>query len=196
MQVRHHLRNFSKWYLYKFFLILFILGIIASSCSNDESGNNESVELDTDPPQDYDGITINFQLQNPNGLSVKSFREGENIIFTLSLTNRTSEEAIMPNVMKILGENTFRVYSKDGRDLGLPWDYLSMSDAMMGAIRLPQGASRTFICSWLNDPEIEKEGFGKDTVRYPLPRGEYYTQYDLSISDNKKVTYKKEFKIF
>ncbi len=186
----------NKWYLYKFSLILFTIGIIVSSCRNDKSENIESVELDTDLPQDYDGITVDFQLLNSNGIAVKSFREGENIIFTLSLTNRTSEEAIMPNVMKVLGENTFRIYSKDGRDMGLPWDYLSMSDAMMGAIRLPQGASRTFICSWLNDSEIEKEGFGKDTIRYPLPRGEYYTQYDLSISDNKKVIYKKEFKIF
>ncbi len=186
----------NKWYLYKFPLILLIIGIIAYSCSNDENENNESVELDTDLPQDYDGITVVFQLLNPDGVAVKSFREGENIIFKLSLTNRTSEEAIMPNMMNIFGKNTFRVYSKEGRNMGLPWDYLSMSDAMMGAIRLPQGASRTFICSWLNDPEIEKEGFGKDTIRYPLPRGEYYTQYDLSISDNKKVTYKKEFKIF
>ena len=58
-----------------FFLPLLIMGagMYVTACSGDdnEEVKEEEVILDNDPPQDYDGLSVSFQLLNKDSIATK-----------------------------------------------------------------------------------------------------------------------------
>lgn len=77
----------------KFPLFLLFAGIctFALSCSsNDDANSNdndakETVLTDMNTRQDYDSISVDFCLLNSEGQAVTTFKEGEQIIFRLTV---------------------------------------------------------------------------------------------------------------
>ena len=80
--------------LYKRFLLcLFIVGIcnyVCSCSSNDDV--EDTVEIDLNTVQDCDSISVDFRLVNSEGQAVKTFKEGEQILFRLTVTNKTGKK--------------------------------------------------------------------------------------------------------
>lgn len=179
-------------------LVLFmVVSFTFVSCSSDENDKDVEVTLDTDNPQEIDGISISFQLLNPEGIAVKSFKEGEEIIFRLTISNTREEKVILPPTGVFLGGgdgNLFRVYTSDNKDMGKPWDQIITEATAHSAI--DPKSSRTFSCPWVGMPNGESaKQFIKQDKRNPLPKGHYYSQFEIIMDNQKKVLCKKEFKI-
>ena len=67
-------------------------------------------------------IKVDFQLKNSDGIECYDFKEGENVIFDLIITNNSDRDIFYgPNADIIFGNDLFCVYSDDGNSLGLPW---------------------------------------------------------------------------
>ena len=70
------------------FLLIVETGIIFTSCSSEDNNTKEEdlVEIDYDKGQDYNGLHVLLQLLNEDGVAVKTFHEGKNNYF--NSTNR------------------------------------------------------------------------------------------------------------
>lgn len=179
-----------------FFLPLLIMGagMYATACSGDdnEEVKEEEVILDNDPPQDYDGLSVSFQLLNKDSIATKSFKQGENIVFKLSITNNRDSALSLPLIPEIIGDDAFMVYTQNGENLGRPWKSLSLGGRQP---RLQTGLSLTFEIPWLEGtakPEICFSEWGNNA---PLPIGSYYTQFNIRIfkDSDKTITCRKDF---
>ena len=180
--------------------------VSVSSCSNDdeeESKKKEELDIDNEPAQDFEGLSINFQLLNSDSVAMKSFKEGEDIILKLTISNSRNETAILPRI-SLLVEDLFHVYSSESKDYGRPWD--SYVDPATGVWMIYPNESLVFYCFWdgkvdSDSPysnDIEKSVFilRKTETHSRLVKGRYYSQFDLPIdTKGKKITCKKQFEI-
>ena len=166
-----------------FMMMCCLLMIISAGCSKDDSEKQ---------------VTVNFQLQNEDGVECYDFHEGENIIFRLEIKNNTDENAVLPAIYDIMGNDIFHVYSKNGEDIGIPWDELYTNDLPRYIIGAHSSAVK--ICPWFDIPSLALNGheysdcFYKKDEKAPLPKGEYYSKFDIKL-DNKIVTCNRTFKI-
>ena len=154
----------------------------------------------SDDDEDDTSITVNFQLQDEEGNECYSFSEGDNIVFRLELKNNTDSDAIIKPIHQVIGFNAFRVYSKSGKDMGTPWDSYftnSLAHNIIGA--------RSFVvvvCPWFDTPSLYDSRteyfysgiFYKTEEKVPLPKGEYYSKFDVQLN-NRKITCKRSFRI-
>lgn len=167
-----------------FILMCFLLTIFSAGCTSNDDSENQ--------------IIVNFQLQNEDGVECYDFHEGENIIFRLEIKNNTNDDAILPSIVDIIGYNTFHVYSKNGEDMGMPWDELVTNYLPHYIIEAHSSAVK--ICPWFNIPSLAINGheysgcFYKMDEKTPLPKGEYYSKFDIKL-ENKIVTCNRTFKI-
>ena len=113
----------KKVMIKKFLLCLFIVGICnyVCSCSSDDDVE-DTVEIDLNTVQDCDSISVDFRLVNSEGQAVKTFKEGEQILFRLTVTNKTGKKLNCQSPVNIVGVDMFQVYS-NGKILGRPWDF-------------------------------------------------------------------------
>ncbi len=205
-----------KTIIYQFLFPALIAGIgtFSISCSND-NGNSEIPDVPTDPTvKPFVGVTymedsvkIQLQLLNSDSIAMDTFEEGEDIIFKLTVINISNEWVEITPTDKF-SDNIFNVYSSSGKDMGKPWDgrLIALESILIPRMMLEH------ICSWLEEPlgdienmDLEKSGLvtpGRMPVRYfknecrqPLPKGNYYTQFDISIIEGKATTIRMDFKI-
>ena len=180
-----------------FFLPLLIVGVgmFAIACSSDdhEESKEDEVIIDNDPPQIVDGFSVSLQLLNKDSVAVKSFTEGENIIFRLVITNKRDSTVSLRYLPEILGDDAFTVYNKENVKIDKPWDV----KAEWGGLRprLHTDDSLTIEVPWIG-------GTAKTTVLFiswgnktPLSKGSYYSQFDICIDSysDKKVSCRKDF---
>lgn len=226
-----------KTIIYQFLFPALIAGIgyLSISCSNDD-GNSELTDIPTEPsvPEEKsfvgvtymeDSVKIQLQLLNPDCVAMDTFKEGEDIIFKLTVTNTSGEWVTMTPLHQI-SDNIFNIYSSDGTDMGKPWDerltirthsFLTpgMSIELVCSLLEEPDEDMKEICSWNEDlaghvEEIEGfdwekyiqktmgerlVGFLKKESRLPLPKGNYYTQFDVSIIEGKTITIRMDFKV-
>lgn len=180
-------------------LFLFVLGglFVTSGCSSDDEPSS-SLEIDRDTISYYGDFSIIFQLQNMNGTAVTSFKEGENFYFRLVILNRSDKNIQMPSLRELTNFDIFHVYTADGKDLGLPWDYMGLIGNPLWAgydFPLSPNQSLLFRCFWFDCDKAEPSDLGRDTSRAALPKGDYYTQFELNLGENQKVMIKKAFTI-
>ena len=219
--------------------ILLGMGILSTSCRGDD-GNSEipsiptppTDSIDTSKPEEKpfvgvtyfeDSVKIQFQLLNSDSIATDTFKEGEDIIFKLTVKNISSDWVTVTTVDKFC-DNTFNVYSSDGVDMGRPWNL-----RLIGAIRpfLTTGMMQEHICSWLEVPleDIDQiSSWLEDPIKYlgnmdlemrilslvngitpiayltkerrqPLPKGSYYTQFDVSVIEGRTTTIRMNFNI-
>ena len=172
--------------------VLTMLMLAMTACSSDDDMN-------------YAGIIVNFTLQDESGIEKYVFKEGENIIFKLAITNNSEEEAHLLNQSDMLvPSDIFHVYSSSAGDFGQPFDCLLLT-AIGGPLFLPSKSTYTFLCPWINNPDTkitwDSDGYGHpygyDNMAInkfrPLPKGEYYSKFPLRLDEKKIVTCNKSF---
>ena len=165
-----------------------------SSCnSDDEEGNDNSP------------ISVDFLIQDEHNVEKYIFKEGEDIIFRLEITNNGTEEAILPSPVDIINIDVFHVYTSNGEDMGKPYDLVVPGPNADIHLRIEANETKMYLCPWVNDPESElyNSGFAfpKPYMRYmidklrPLPKGEYYSKFDIKLDNNRVITCQKSFSV-
>ena len=136
-----------------------------------------------------------------NGEEAYTFNVGENIVFRLEIKNSGSETVVLPSQHELIGNNIFRVFSAaDNKDMGTPWDPESgIYSTLLPHTLLSPNSSRVYLCPWLNKSETTLSpdlysNFKLDGTK-PLPAGDYYSEFDIKLSNTHKVTCKCSFKI-
>ena len=212
--------------------MLFVLSFGMTGCSNDEGNELPSVptdpiELTTPEEKPFVGVTymedsvkIQLQLLNSDSVAMDTFKEGEDIIFKLTISN-TSSDWVQTAPMEKFSGDIFSVYSSDGVYIGKPWDQRLMT--YFYPLLTPK-TEREQVCSWLEVPDedmvnlclwlenpvedtsnlntdkymsmgINRVIFLKKERRQPLPKGSYYTQFDVSIIEGRTTTIKMGFNV-
>ena len=198
----------------KFPLFLLLAGIctFALSCSsdNDEISSDdeakEAVAIDMDTRQDYDSIRVDFCLLNAEGQAVTTFKEGEQIIFRLTVTNTTDKRLRnCQSPADIVGEDMFQVFS-NGIVIARPWDF-TLTYHATNFYWAPQ-KDYVYESPWQGQVvDSEKENyedfyvpssgvvFIKKQDRQPLPVGSYYTEFKLIFNEENVITCHKDFNV-
>ena len=191
--------------LYSLLVLLSAAGAMTlTSCSKDDDvaeSNVVSIEMepDNDLPVDIDGISVDFKILNTDSVAMKTFKEFEDFFFVLSFTNTGNQTVDFPRVIDLVEEDMFRVYTSDNIYVGRPWDTTYIT-VFLPYIH-PQ-STKVIWCSWYtysgyDDKPLRIPGYEllKLSQRFPLPKGSYYTEFEITIHDGKKVKFRKEFKI-
>ena len=134
--------------------------------SDDDTSERETVEIDRDTLiTTQEDMSFMFQLLNKKQQAVKTFKEGDNIIFRIVAINEKNEERHMPALINFFSRDLFRVYTIDGEDLGLPWDNLGTTQYSTTCFA-PKGLIE-IICPWLDD-DTRSKNCGKESPGYRL----------------------------
>ena len=155
-----------------------LLPVGMAACSSDEE----------------DSLSVQFHLEDENGVPKTEFKQGENIIFKLTIYNSTDASYSIKNWFSFFDENFFRVYSFDGQDMGSSWDIRYYLDLMEYIFAYD---SRTFSCPWMTNENLPPTYplVMKEEKMQPLPVGNYYTKFDLKFNENNVIHCKQNFKI-
>lgn len=189
-------------------IMLLSLGMFCACSSNDEIGDvyegqsptgNSETENDNSSKGTSDDF-VDFQLQDEDGIECYNFNEGDNIIFRLEIINDTDADVIVQPLSEIVGFDAFRVCSIDGDNKGTPWDQI-FSDSRAHDILLAH-SSTIIVCPWFDNPSLAQNGrehfysgcFYKKEQKLPLPKGEYYSKFDIKLND-KTIHCYRNFKI-
>ena len=175
-----------------------------------EANNSYSVNVTTSKSyhfarseftEDTKDVSVLFQLQKENGEEAYTFNVGENIVFRLEIKNSGSETVVLPSQHELIGNNIFRVFSHaDHKDMGTPWDSESgIYSTLLPHTLLSPNSSKVYLCPWLNKSETTLSpdlysNFKLDGTK-PLPAGDYYSEFDIKLSDTHTVTCKCNFNI-
>lgn len=187
------------------FIVSMLLATTMLIAGCDEYGHDDNPVKDgnngTSLTYDTKDVSVLFQLQNENGDEIYTFNEGENIVFRLEIKNSGFLDVLLPEIRYIVGYDLFRVYSvTDATDKGTPWDKLvGVFTHMRAHSILGANSSKVFTCPWFNKSEttLQKDSYSNfqiDGIK-PLPVGNYYSEFDIMLSDSQKVTCKREFSI-
>ena len=179
---------------------LLLFGMLCA-CSNSDDANgvfegqtpiengSENSDEDSVMIQGTSDELVDFQLQNEDGIECYDFNEGDNIIFRLEIKNDTDEDTMMPRFYEIIGFDAFRVFSINGEDKGTPWDEIFTDSRMYDFIAAH--SSVVIQCPWFDIPELYWNGheryysnmYYKKDEKLPLPKGEYYSRFDIKLND-------------
>ena len=194
----------KKVMINKLLLFLLTAGVctIVLSCSSDDAVG-ETILVDRWTVQDYDSISVDFSLLNAEGQAVRTFKEGEQILFRLTVTNKRNTTLRIQNPVYIVGEDLFQVYSSDKQPVGRPWD---MYIQYFGPLTHYWSAHKSYVyeCAWLGqvidpdediDPPLSGLVLLKNHERQPLPVGSYYTEFKIILNDQNTITCRKYFSI-
>ena len=164
-------------------LLLAGMGMAFTACSSDNDAKPEEVVLDADTLQVFDGFDVKFQMLDAQGRPVTKFKEGENFTFRLAVINKQKETFELST--EFIGMDAFRVFSAAGDNLGLPWD--AVVQMGMAVYFLHQSESATVSCRAFGKnsderPILTRLSLVKYKDRNPLPKGSYYTQFELNLN--------------
>lgn len=206
--------------IYQFLFLALIAGIesLSMSCSSDD-GNSEIPDVPADPPVPEeepfvgvrymeDSVQIQFQLLNSDSVAMDTFKEGEDIIFKLTIMNISNEIVLITPIDDFSDDNIFNIYTSNGSYIGKPWDgrWISLIHSF-----LTPGMMQEHTCSWLDEPVEDMTDYllkgisisiGRVPIRYykkeskqPLPKGRYYTQFNVSVIEGRTTTIRMDFNI-
>ena len=196
------------------------IGSLSISCSSND-GNSELPDIPDAPTDSIDpdetpfvGVTymedsvrIQLQLLNSDSVATDTFKEGEDIIFKLTIKS-IGNDLVMITPITDFSDNIFDIYSSNGTYVGRPWDGRHIS--LIHSFLTPE-ILQEHTCSWLEGPvedvmakEINEWSsisiarvpihYYKTEYRQPLSKGSYYTQFDVSVIEG-RTTIKMDFKI-
>ena len=182
--------------------VLLALGLLSACSKSDDVTdiNNHSEKDGTGTIEKSSDLMVDFQLQNEDGTECYDFKEGDNIIFRLEIKNDTDEDAILPPFSEVLGLDVFTVFSQEGVRIGTPWDVIMTSFRECEIIGAHNSA--VFVCPWFDIPALYYNGtehyyseyFYKKDDKSPLPKGEYYSEFDIKFNE-KTITCNQKFEI-
>jgi hypothetical protein len=168
---------------------LLMAGMTFTACSNDDDMQvRENVVLDADTVQVFDNFDVKFQMLDAQGRPVTKFKEGENFTFRLAVINKQKETFEL--LTDFIGMDAFHVFSASGDDYGLPWD--AVVQMGMAVYFLHQSESATVSCRAFGKnsderPILTRLSLVKYKDRNPLPKGSYYTQFELNLNAQGKT---------
>lgn len=155
-----------------------------------------------------DSVQIQLQLLNSDSVAMDTFKEGEDIIFKLTIMNISNELVMITPINEFSDDNIFNIYSSNGSFVGKPWDgrWISLIHSF-----LTPGMLQEHTCSWLEEPVEDtidyllnstSTSIARVPIRYykqerrkPLPKGSYYTQFDVSVIEGRTTTIRMDFNI-
>ena len=134
------------------------IGSFSISCSSDD-GNSELPDIPTEPsaPEEKpfvgvtymeDSVRIQLQLLNSDSVATDTFKEGEDIIFKLTIKS-ISNDLVMITPITDFSDNIFDIYSSNGTYVGRPWDSRHIS--LIHSFLTPD-ILQEHTCSWLEEP--------------------------------------------
>lgn len=180
--------------------MLLAFGLFSACSKSDDVTeiNNHSEKEGAGTIEKSSDLMVDFQLQNEDGTECYDFKEGDNIIFRLEIKNDTDEDVILPPFSEVLGLDVFTVYSLGGEEFGTPWDVIMTSFREYEIIEAH--SSVVFICPWFDIPALYFNGtehyyseyFYKKDERLSLPKGEYYSKFDIKLNE-KTITCHRDF---
>ena len=160
-----------------------------------------------------DSIRISFSIINEVGSPSTSFQYGENMLFRLSIENKTDKMMISRDFKGYndisWDDNFFRVFTAEGKDMGAPWNGMFVDKVDWDS----WGFAEQVSCPWSyqNLDNLVETTWSKyspllffplekwelpDSPTPPLPKGDYFTHFLIkynSIPGNE--TTKKEFEV-
>ena len=182
--------------------MLLAIGLFSACNKSDEVTdiNNHSEKEGADTIEKGSDLMVGFQLQNEDGMECYDFKEGDNTIFWLEIKNDTDEDVILSPFSEVLGFDVFTVYSQEGVKIGTPWDVIMTSFRECEIIG--SHSSVVFVCPWFDIPALYFEGtehyyseyFYKKDEKSPLPKGEYFSEFDIKLNE-KTITCNQKFDI-
>ena len=139
-----------------------------------------------------DIVAVNFYLTDSKGEQRSVFQYDEDIVFKLTIFNKTEDYIdIGATPVPLLGNDVFRVYSENGKDLGTSWFYKNFY--FIEYVIHPQ-TTYTYACSWLQSDHMVYTYPFNIRETEPLASGNYYSRFDLHFP-HKSVTCEIGFKI-
>ena len=182
--------------------VLLALGLLSACSKSDDVTdiNNHSEKDGTGTIEKSSDLMVDFRLQNEDGMECYDFKEGDNIIFRLEIKNDTDEDAILPPFSEVLGLDVFTVFSQEGVRIGTPWDVIMTSFRECEIIGAHNSA--VFVCPWFDIPALYFNGtdhyyseyFYKKDDKSPLPKGEYFSEFEIRLNE-KTITCNRKFNI-
>ena len=177
-----------------FLMSIMFMAFVVVGCSSDDVDDDINDPVNSKYLYSDDNYQVDFFLTNISGEETAIFKYGENIVFNLIILNKTNEQVLIEGgVTQLLGNNVFRVYSKDGKDIGVSWEYGDIETVMF---YLFPHQERQWSCPWMSDvlcypskPFVMKEG-----VKL-LSKGTYYSTFDIRIDETTIISCKISFKI-
>jgi hypothetical protein len=163
-------------------LVGFLFGIVLFTAFGCEKNKN-------DIPIDF-----TFRLLDTLGNKSTTFNEGENIIFSFLITNKSSKDQMVENFFP--NDEFFKVYKSNGEAIsyGKPYDAV----CYIGFFTIPANDNLEFKCPWVVSSNPEHYGLclmqSYDHINY-LPKGNYFTAFSASFNEDGSQTDVKQFKI-
>ena len=205
-------------------LLSLMAGTVLTACSSSDN-DGEIPVIPTDPtvPTDSiksieipfmgltymeDSVKIQLQLLNSDSIANDTFKEGEDIIFKLTI-NSISNDLVMITPITDFSDNIFDIYFSNGTYVGRPWDarFIALIHSFLTPDMLQEHT-----CSWLEELVEDVKAkqvnewssisiarvpihYYKTEHRQPLSKGSYYTQFDVSVIEGKTTTIRMDFNI-
>lgn len=153
-----------------------------------------------------DSISIYFSILNEAGKPSTSFKYGENMLFRLSMKNKTDRMLMVSRNFEgfndISWDNNFlRVFTAEGKDMGVPWTGMFLNKdnrdswGFAGHLSCPwsyQNIETLLATSWseynpllsfpLDKSESSESSNKAKQPKQPLPRGDYYTHFMIKFN--------------
>lgn len=178
----------KKILIMKSFLFLLLLtgaGMAVISCSS------EVEELE------QEAVSVSFKTINEKGEYTTIFSNNENILFDLSIKNNTRDTIGVDGKLFLVEVlSSFKLYSSGGAFVGFPFSGIDLGKFEETAYNLMPDESRHWLCLFkTHQIEVDiKSPLESNGIREPLPQGEYYLFYSLTL-DKETKTGKITFKI-
>lgn len=190
-----------KKYLFAAFALISIgLAITLMACNKDSITEGQIAEDFNDdnafdiPSEDVlfaeqGDVQVEFKLFNEAGENTTTFAEGEDIIFDLIICNTGDEPIPIDYSPSYLGENTFRVYTSKGKDMGVPWAYYVDWDKrghyLISGRELFSEGDQHIRCPWYGSntaDQLSFPGYLKEDNPH-LSSGSYYTTAYVHVNE-------------
>lgn len=169
-----------------FMAALFLLAVGMSSCSVDSHDNPvDKNEQGAVTSTDY-SVSVDYHLENAKGVETTTFKEGENIVFSLSVANNGKLD--LTQLRDPLVGSAMMVYDSDGRAVGTPlYAWGEDVEEVLHWFVVRAGSRTYWRVPWIYDAsllESNDETFRlseRERVGYLKP-GRYYTELIVKFS--------------
>ena len=159
-------------------LLLVMVGMLMVSCSSEV----EEFEQQT--------FSVSFKIINEKGEDATVFSNNENILFDLSIKNNTRDTIDVDGKLFLVEVlSSFKLYSSGGAFVGFPFSGIDLGKFEETAYNLMPDESRHWLCLFkTHQTETDlKSPFESNRIKEPLPQGEYYLFYSLTLSKETKT---------
>lgn len=148
-----------------------------------------------------DSVDVSFTLLNDDGKETTTFAYGENITFQVTIFNRSTQNVRLTTAYPLIGgEEAFMVYTKEGEQIGRPWDVLFVPQVYPEPVySVNPGKTFSWNYKWKGYPDIDLSLYTwpfllwQEEEREDLAKGAYYSKFTVCLGSNIYVECRKDF---